>query len=119
MSTSHAEIWVYRHEGRNGSSLEGYTVQATDGKVGKIESAIESPGSNCIVVGTGSWIRGKKMLLPAGVIEVIDDDSEEVWVNLTREQIDSAPDIDESAFAAEQGRTALDEYYGRFFIDTP
>src|SRR5262249_15826981 len=50
VSSMQPEIWVYRHEGRTGRSLENYTVQATDGKVGKVSSAIDSPGSNCIVV---------------------------------------------------------------------
>jgi len=115
VSSAHPEIWVYRHEGRTGSSLEGYTVQAADGKVGKIGSAIEAPGTSCIVVTTGR-IRSKNILLPAGVVEVIDDDAEEVWVNLTREQIDEAPEADESTLADDESRAGLGEYYGRFFI---
>lgn len=114
-----AEMWVYKHEGRTGGSLAGYTVQATDGKVGKVSSAIESPGSSCIVVDRGTWIRSKKILLPAGVIEVIDDGAEEVWLNLTREQIDGAPEADEAAMANDDSRTGLGEYYGRFFMDAP
>jgi hypothetical protein len=43
------------------------------------------------VVGTGTWIFGKKIVLPAGVIEAINDEQQEVRVRLTKEQISEAP----------------------------
>jgi hypothetical protein len=41
--------------GRTGDSVQGYTVQATDGRVGKVDRAATSTNSHCLVVGTGTW----------------------------------------------------------------
>jgi hypothetical protein len=84
-------IWSYPDVGRTGDSVQGYTVQATDGRVGKVDRAATSTDSHCLVVGTGTWIFGKKIVLPAGVIEAVNDEQQEVRVRLTKEQISEAP----------------------------
>ena len=43
---------------------------------------------------TGFWIFGKKRLIPAGVVSTVDHDSKSVHVNMTKEQIKSAPDYE-------------------------
>ena len=49
---------------------------------------------------TSSWTPaldlGRKVLLPAGVIQEIDLDTERVLVRLTKEQIKNAPELDET-----------------------
>ena len=81
MSSIGRHIWSYPDVGRTGDSVQGYTVQATDGRVGKVDRAATSTDSHCLVVGTGTWIFGKKIVLPAGVIEAINDEQQEVWVS--------------------------------------
>ncbi len=44
-----------------------------------------------LVVDTGPWIFGKKVLLPASVIQRIDLDDKKVYVRLTKDQIKAAP----------------------------
>ena len=46
----------------------GYAVEARDGGIGKVDEATYDVGGGCIVVDTGPWIFGKKVMLPAGVI---------------------------------------------------
>ena len=91
MSSIGRHIWSYPDVGRTGDSVQGYTVQAADGRVGKVDRAATAMDSHCLVVGTGTWIFGKKIVLPAGVIEAINDEQQEVWVALTKEQISEAP----------------------------
>ena len=65
-----------------------------------------------VVVDTGPWIFGKKVMLPAGVIGKVDYDEEKVFVNRSKDQIKNAPEFDDSVIADEQYRTNLGSYYG-------
>ena len=60
--------------------LAGYKVEATDGDIGKVDEASNDAGAGYIVVDTGPWIFGKKVLLPAGVISRVDTTDEKVFV---------------------------------------
>ena len=62
--------WSYREQSgltaQGGANLVGYSVEATDGSIGKVDEATNEVGSSYIVVDTGPWIFGKKVLfLPA------------------------------------------------------
>ena len=54
--------------------LTGWEVDATDGRIGKIDEATYDSGAGSIVVDTGFWIFGKRRLIPAGVVTGIDMD---------------------------------------------
>ena len=54
------------------------------------------PVASYIVVDTGFWIFGKKRLVPAGVVDRIDRANEQVFINLTKDQVKSAPDFEET-----------------------
>ena len=66
-----------------------------------------------LIVDTGPWIFGKKVMLPAGVITRIDTANERVYVNRTKDQIKSAPEFDASLVRDEEYRRELGSYYGR------
>jgi len=89
------------------------TVEAVDGEIGKVDDATDDTTGSVIVVDTGSWIFGKKVMLPAGVIERIDPDSETIFVNYTKDEIKNAPEFDEGTYRDEAYRTELGGYYGR------
>ena len=65
------DMYTYRDAGALGLSagveIAGYSVEAIDGGIGKVDEATYDVGSSYIVVDTGPWIFGKKVLLPAGV----------------------------------------------------
>ena len=71
--------------------LKGFEVEAVDGPVGKVTEASYELGSSWLVVDTGPWIIGKKVLLPAGVIERIDPEERKIYVDRTRDEIKAAP----------------------------
>ena len=84
-----------------------------DGSIGKIDEATKEAGSAYIIVDTGPWIFGKKVMLPAGVIERVDHDDEKVFVNRTKDQIKNAPEYDDDAMASDSAyRGELGSYYG-------
>ena len=79
------DMYTYRDAGALGLSagveIAGYSVEAIDGGIGKVDEATYDVGSSYIVVDTGPWIFGKKVLLPAGVIDRVDSADETVYVN--------------------------------------
>jgi hypothetical protein len=94
-----------------GLDLTGYSVEATDGGIGKVDEATYEASRSYLVVDTGPWIFGKKVLLPAGVVQRIDMDSETVFVNLTKDEIKNAPEFDEATYRNDEYRTRIGTYY--------
>jgi hypothetical protein len=110
MATS--DIWTYRSRATE-TDLTGFTVEALDGDIGKVDEATYDVGGSYVVVDTGPWIFGKKTMLPAGVIRDIDLDAETVFVNRTKDEIKNAPEFDEQRYRDEGYRGELGGYYGR------
>ena len=69
-------------------------------------------GRSYLVVDTGPWIFGKKVMLPAGVIRSIDTTDERVFVNRTKDEIKNSPEFDDSMQDDESYRSRLGSYYG-------
>jgi ribosomal 30S subunit maturation factor RimM len=109
MATS--DLWTFRDQTFAGTSLTGFTVEATDGDIGKVDEATNEVGASFIVVDTGPWIFGKKVMLPAGVIDRVDHDDKRIFVDRTKDEIKNAPEFDESRYRDEQYRTELGGYY--------
>jgi hypothetical protein len=112
------KIWTYRDMSAlgvdvgRGVDLAGYNVEAVDGGIGKVDEASYDVGASWLVVDTGPWIFGKKVLLPAGVIDRIDVDEERIYVGRTKDQIKNAPEFDESTFRDDAYRAEVGSYYG-------
>ena len=104
-------LWDYSNP-TYGADLTGYSVEATDGGIGKIDEATNEVGSSYIVVDTGPWIFGKKVMLPAGVIDRVDREDEKVYVNRSKDEIKDSPPFDESGYRDDEYRDELGTYYG-------
>jgi hypothetical protein len=111
------DVWRYRDttlsSDLNAQSVVGYEVEALDGSIGKVDEATFDAASGHIVVDTGPWIFGKKVVLPAGVIRSADRTEEKVFLNRTKEEIKGAPEFDESMIRDESYRGRLGSYYGQ------
>jgi hypothetical protein len=110
MSTT--DLWTYRDTSVTQMDVTGFSVEAIDGGIGKVDEATNDVGGSYLVVDTGPWILGKKVLLPAGVVNNVDLDAETVFVARTKDQIKNAPEFDEDKFADEGYRSELGTYYG-------
>jgi hypothetical protein len=106
------DVWTYRSTTDLGTNVDvsGYDVEATDGSIGKVDEATYETGRSYLVVDTGPWIFGKKVMLPAGVIRGIDEDDEKVFVDRTKDEIKHAPGYDESQ-VDDDYRGRLGSYY--------
>ena len=108
--------WNYRDTSYTGGGGEanwtGYDVEAIDGSIGSIDEATYDTDASYIVVDTGPWIFGKKVMLPAGVVNNVDVDGRKVYVERTKEQIKNAPELDEDTRDKPEYREDLGTYYG-------
>ena len=105
------EIWTYREQNWTSMDLTGYDVEALDGGIGKIDEASNELGSSYIVVDTGPWIFGKKVMLPAGVIRAVEHEDEKIMVDRSKDEIKNAPELDDAMVRDEGYRTRLGSYY--------
>jgi hypothetical protein len=106
------EIWTYRETVAGTTDLTGYEVEAIDGSIGKVDEATNEVGASYIVVDTGPWIFGKKVLLPAGVIDRVDAEEEKAYVNRSKDEIKNSPEFDESRYTEPGYRDEVGSYYG-------
>lgn len=106
------DIWTYRDQTLGGTDITGFSVEAVDGSIGKVDEASNDVGTSYVVVDTGPWIFGKKVMLPAGVIDRIDADERQVFVNRSKDEIKDAPEFDETGYRDEAYRGDLGGYYG-------
>jgi hypothetical protein len=102
MSTT--DLWTYNEATIANTDLTGFKVEAVDGSIGKIDEASNEVGASYLVVDTGPWIFGKKVMLPAGVVDRVDTDEETIYVNRAKDEIKDAPEFDESRYRDEPYR---------------
>ncbi len=109
------DMWTYRDgivaPDVSPWNVVGYGVEATDGSIGKVDDATYEVGSSFLVVDTGPWIFGKKVMLPAGVIHAVDHEDEKIMVDRSKDEIENAPEFDDSMVTDEGYRTRLGSYY--------
>ena len=104
------EMWTFTVDTAANINLTGFKVEAVDDEIGKVDEATNEVGGSYIVVDTGPWIFGKKVMLPAGVIRGIDEDEQRVFVDRTKDEIKHAPGYDETQVDDEY-RGRLGSYY--------
>jgi hypothetical protein len=105
------DVWTFRTAlSGTREALVGCEVEARDGSIGKVDEATPDTGRAHIVVDTGPWIFGRKVVIPAGTIERIDVDDKKIFVALTKDQIKDSPEYDPSQFD-EDYRMRLGTYY--------
>ena len=106
------DLWTYPGGTWDGQELINFDVEALDGEVGTVDEATFEVGHSYLVVDTGPWIFGKKVMLPAGVIQRVDIDQSTVWVDRTKDQIEKSPEFDEAKYRDPAYRSDIGTYYG-------
>ena len=95
--------------------MEGYTLGASDGDIGGIESFYFDDQQwtvRYVVADTGSWLSGRSVLIPPIAFGLLDRASKRIEVNLTREQIEKSPDADTKKPISRQYEAGYFNYYG-------
>jgi hypothetical protein len=99
--------------------IAGFHVEAADGHIGSIDEASYEVGGAYLVVDTGPWIFGRKVLLPAGTVQRVDRDERKVYVDRTKQQIKDSPEYDKETFSTPRYREQVGAYYTDSYRDAP
>src|ERR1700722_16183027 len=100
---------------KNASAIHGCVVAASDGQLGTVTDLLFDDASwrvRWMVVDTGNWLSGRKVLLPPTVLGHPDAIKQEFAVRLAMQQVKDSPDIDTDRTVSRQMETYLYDYYG-------
>jgi hypothetical protein len=102
---------------RSSAVVTGYNIKASDGEVGKVEDFIIQSGTwkiDFLVVDTGHWLPGKKVLLAPKWIKGIDWGNSWITVNTSIAHIKNSPEYDPTQPVSEAHQVQLHNYYSQF-----
>ncbi|WP_062350977.1 hypothetical protein [Herbidospora yilanensis] len=107
------EPWSYQEGVVSGAgvSVIGFDVEAVNGKIGEVDEQSDAVGDSYIVVDTGFWIFGKKVIMPASTITEIDPQQRKVFLARTKEEIKNAPEFDQDTYKDPAYREQVGNYY--------
>lgn len=107
---------IERSHLRSTRAVTGYAIEADDGEIGTVHDFIVDERSwriHYLVVDTGKWLPGRKVLLSPRWIESIDWSRSKVKAQLARETIKNAPGYDNPATITREYEERLFAYYGK------
>ncbi|MFA5864854.1 MAG: PRC-barrel domain-containing protein [Phycisphaerae bacterium] len=99
---------------QNLNKLIGYAIRATDGEIGKVDDFYFDDQEwtiRYLVVDTGPWLTGRKVLLLPSCLGLPNWEGKVLPVNVTMERIKDSPDIDTRKPVSRQHETELHDYY--------
>ena len=100
---------------RSMKALHGFTICTTDGDVGTVRECYFDDMSftvRYLVVDTGKWLSGRKVLLSPIALHAVRLEHKCVEASLTKAQVEKSPDIDTDQPVARQHETNYFGYYG-------
>lgn len=99
----------------NVTDLRGERVLATDGEVGKVEQVYFDDRqwrARWLVVDTGGWLAGRKVLIPPASIDRARSSERAIAVILARNQVKDSPGVDAARPVSRRYEEAYARYYG-------
>jgi uncharacterized protein YrrD len=93
----------------------GYHIQAQDGDIGKVDNFYFDDREwtiRYLIADTGSWLPGRQVLISPASLGQPEPGSDKFPINLTRDQIQNSPHIDQDKPVSRQHETDLAQYYG-------
>lgn len=99
---------------RNARDLIGFTMGATDGEIGKVKDFFFDDITwtvRYLVVDTGGWLSGRKVLIAPEAVRTADWTNKVFPVNLTKDQVKNSPEIDTEKPVSRQQEIKLYSYY--------
>jgi hypothetical protein len=97
------------------SATNGYAIKASDGDIGTVSDFLFDDASwqlRWLVVDTGNWLSGRKVLLPPSALGRLYAKDSVFAVKLTKQQIKDSPEIDTDRPVSRQMETSVYDYYG-------
>jgi sporulation protein YlmC with PRC-barrel domain len=105
-----------QHGLESASEVTGYSLHAVDGDIGRVDDVIldmESWQVRYLVVDTGTWLAGRRVLVSPTWIDTIHWAAAEVDVVLTRAGVESSPEYDPESLISRDYERRLSEHHGK------
>ncbi len=99
---------------RSLKEIRGYRLLARDGDIGSVHDFFfddEIWAVRYIIVDTGTWLPGRKVLLVPSAVEQPEWETHTLPVRLDKEQVKSSPDIDADKPVSRQSEIELHKHY--------
>jgi sporulation protein YlmC with PRC-barrel domain len=99
----------------NLTTIRGYDIAAIDGTIGTVSDVFFDDTSwtiRWLVVDTGTWLTGRRVLLPPSALGHPNAETQTFPVRLTRAQIEASPELDTHLPVSRQFETSTYDYYG-------
>jgi uncharacterized protein YrrD len=97
------------------SHIKNFALAARDGEIGKVKELYFDDQNwivRYVVVDTGGWLSGRKVLLSPTSFGAIADESKLIAVHLTKERIENSPPIEADKPVSRQHEEEWHRYYG-------
>ena len=97
------------------SSLKGFDIQAKDGSLGTVSDFLFDDSTwkvRWMVVDTGRWLTGRKVLVHPSAVVSADYGARELTITLTKAQVEESPDIATDRPVSQQMQNDLYGHYG-------
>lgn len=101
---------------RSTDEIHGYYIHATDGKIGDVDDFIvntEAWTIDYLIVDTGNWFPGKKVILSTEWIKQVKWEDASVYVDVPVDAVRNSPQYDPSAPLKHTYKEKLHHYYGK------
>ena len=100
---------------RRKSEIDSYAIEASDGRIGAANDFLFDDASwvvRWLVVDTGKWLSGKKVLLHPSALAHVNHIGQQFSVKLTMQQVRDSPDVDTDLPVSREMETSIYNYYG-------
>lgn len=100
---------------RAGNTLKGYAIAAQDGTIGTVSDFLFDDQSwklRWLVVDTGNWLSGRKVLLHPSAIMAVNAEDNTLTLRLTKARIQSSPGLSWDQPVSRQMEASLYTHYG-------
>lgn len=94
--------------------LHGLTIHALDGEIGSVEELLFDDTQwtlRYLIANTGNWLANHKVLISPMALGHLDWEQRTLNVNLTREQLQKSPEVDQGQPVSRQWEKAYFDYY--------
>jgi hypothetical protein len=97
------------------SELQNYNLCAVDGAIGPLEDMNFDDSTwtaRFIVVNAANWLKGRRVIISTVAIGEIDEENNEIFVEISRDQIKGSPPMEEDLSISRKYEDDYFRYYG-------
>ena len=108
------EIWNYQSRSLAQLDLTGFQVETRDGVVGRVDRATREVRRSYVVIDPGAAMPlGRRLLVPAGIVNRVDPDTRRLFVDASRSELLSSPEFSAERALDATLRDRIAQHYSR------